>query len=213
MWISPNDECAICLDPVSHVALYTCGHGFCDPCATACALNRAFCPVCDQPIYRVDYSISHPQTHMLHPHSTWGISCARMGCSLIVDSVAKGSSAEREGIIVGDQILHVDDLCVASLSSSRLQEYLDLRQFERRFVCVTTRRRKTITISKQDAQFQRCSKGCVVVWTATPELEKGAVVTAVDGDASKVRDLCSATWRCFPCCPELDKAVEVIVQC
>lgn len=111
-----DDECPVCLDVLGQtdaISVHmTCGHVLCETCALDWLIRCANCPVCREPCYRLRLtSPSDAKTVALNPHGPLGLTLCtpERGELAIVIRVEERSTADYEGILVGDRLVKINE--------------------------------------------------------------------------------------------------------
>ena len=94
-------ECVLCMDREVNVT-FSCGHMFCEHCARDWLTRAASCPLCVQPVCRVNLHDKKKRVLFLGPHVNWMFSL-RDG----VVTYANNASI-REGVRRGDRVAYIN---------------------------------------------------------------------------------------------------------
>lgn len=205
MHLNP-DECPICLEECTAAlesSSLTCGHTMCRKCAKKCLQRSAFCPMCKEPVYRMT---PRPEYYFLNPHSSYGLSLSwdRVCARIVVTEVVLGSTADIEGLMVGDEILAVNDELMSDAMSAR--EILLGARSQQRFMKIDTTPR--LVLSVYTSILRRCTLRAVASGVLVHEcpvsspLRRGDVIVACDGRIDvRVHDFEADAGDCGGCLP------------
>ena len=171
-----DTECPICLDRDVNVSL-TCGHFLCKQCAMKCMLKKSFCPICDQPVYRIHGDLDESSI-FIHPHGEYGFHLRSSQGTTYVDNLEPNGTAKSEGLLIGDIVLGFAD-CY-STQAEDLAKHMETARSAKRGIFVAVKRRTQIVTKLLGLPVCFVSTGGFRALCSLDIIKAGDVILAID---------------------------------